>query len=68
MSKTFIQTDSDLYLIVLIVALFTTVGNTCCSQRRLTISSNVDSRSWTISGDGTGKKNKKGVARCGTCL
>ena len=28
MSKTFIQTDSDTHLIVLIVALFTKVGNT----------------------------------------
>ena len=28
MSKTFIQTDSDTHLIVLIVALFTMVGNT----------------------------------------
>ena len=61
MSKTFIQTDSDINLIVLIVMLFKTVGNTCCSRRRLTISSNMDSRlrSWTISGDGTGTNPRK---------
>ena len=61
MSKTFIQTDSQINLIVLIVTLFKTVGNTCCSRRRLTISSNMDSRlqSWTISGDGTGTNPRK---------
>ena len=61
MSKTFIQTDSDINLIVLIVTLFKMIGNTCCSRRRLTISSNMDSRlrSWTISGDGTGTNPRK---------
>ena len=56
MSKTFIQTDSDIPLIVLTVALFMKVGNARCSRRSLTISSNMESRlrSWTISRDGTG--------------
>ena len=61
MSKTFIQTDSDIHLIVLIVTLFTPVGNTRCSRGSLTISSNMDLwlRSWTISGDGTGINPRK---------